>query len=109
MVVWVLSLFKNDYKLRFVLEVLAVSQKQLDLVQLPEYEMEKAYEAVLQKIAQHYAYESDVRKNARQEQQKHIREAMVKGYEEMSQINLTICSECLHVEYEAEHVTGRMW
>lgn len=86
-----------------------MSQDQLDIIQLPEDEMEKAYDAVLQKIAQHYAYESDVRKYARMQQQKHIREAMVKGYEEMSQINLTICSECLHAEYEAEHVAGRIW
>lgn len=37
-----------------------------------------------------------------------IREAMVKGYTEMSQINLTICSECLHLEYEAEHMVERL-
>ena len=39
--------------MRFALEVLAMSQDQLDIIQLPEYEMEKAYDAVLQKIAQH--------------------------------------------------------
>ncbi|WP_232336765.1 transcriptional regulator [Planococcus lenghuensis] len=33
----------------------------------------------------------------------HIREAMIKGYVEMSQINLSIACECSHAEYEAEH------
>lgn len=38
----------------------------------------------------------------------HIREAMIKGYVEMSQINLSIASECSHAEYEAEHTTVRL-
>ncbi len=37
-----------------------------------------------------------------------IREALMKGYVEMSQINLNICSECLHAEYEAEHMVERL-
>ena len=37
-----------------------------------------------------------------------IREALMRGYVEMSQINLTICSECLHAEYEAEHMVERL-
>lgn len=37
-----------------------------------------------------------------------IREAMMKGYVEMSHINLTICMECLHAEYEALHTTERL-
>jgi CopG family transcriptional regulator/antitoxin EndoAI len=37
-----------------------------------------------------------------------IREAMMKGYVEMSHINLTISSECLHAEYEAQHTTERL-
>lgn len=37
-----------------------------------------------------------------------MREAMIKGYGEMSQINLGICSECLHLEYEAEHMVERL-
>ena len=50
---------------------------------------------------------------ATQEYTKHmqpnqIREALIKGYVEMSQINLTICSECLHAEYEAEHMVERL-
>lgn len=41
-------------------------------------------------------------------QKNDMRDAMVKGYEEMSQINLSICSECLHLEYEAEHMVERL-
>ncbi|RTQ94564.1 transcriptional regulator [Lysinibacillus telephonicus] len=37
-----------------------------------------------------------------------IREALMKGYVEMSQINLSISSECLHAEYEAEHTVERL-
>ena len=37
-----------------------------------------------------------------------IREAMIKGYVEMSQINLSIACECSHAEYEAEHTTERL-
>ncbi|WP_019414610.1 hypothetical protein [Paenisporosarcina sp. TG20] len=37
-----------------------------------------------------------------------IREAMMKGYVEMSHINLSIASECLHLEYEAEHTVERL-
>lgn len=37
-----------------------------------------------------------------------IREAMIKGYVEMSQINLSIACECSHAEYEAEHTTVRL-
>lgn len=43
-------------------------------------------------------YETDYKSEA-------IREAMMKGYVEMSQINLKIASECLHVEFEAQHTT----
>lgn len=37
-----------------------------------------------------------------------IREAMMKGYVEMSQINLKIAAECLHVEFEAQHTVERL-
>ena len=37
-----------------------------------------------------------------------IREAMMKGYVEMSQINLMIAAECLHVEFEAQHTMERL-
>ena len=41
-------------------------------------------------------------------QSNQIREALMKGYVEMSQLNLSICRECLHAEYEAEHVVERL-
>ena len=45
---------------------------------------------------------------SKQEQQKQIREALMKGYVEMSHINLTICTECQHAEYDAQHTTERL-
>ena len=44
----------------------------------------------------------------KREQQKQIREALMKGYVEMSHINLTICNECQHAEYDAQHTTERL-
>lgn len=46
--------------------------------------------------------------NLRREQPNQIREAMKKGYVEMSSINLSIASECLHAEYEAQHTVERL-
>ena len=37
-----------------------------------------------------------------------IREEMMKGYIEMSQINLKIATECLHVDIEAQHTVERL-
>ena len=33
---------------------------------------------------------------------------MMKGYVEMSHINLKIATECLHVEFEAQHTMERL-
>ena len=41
-------------------------------------------------------------------QSNQIREAMMKGYVEMSHINLSIACECSHAEYEAEHTVERL-
>lgn len=43
-----------------------------------------------------------------QDQPNLIREAMKKGYVEMSSINLSIASECLQAEYEAQHTVERL-
>jgi CopG family transcriptional regulator / antitoxin EndoAI len=48
------------------------------------------------------------KKLVKQVQPNLIREAMIKGYVEMSHINLSIASECLHLEYEAEHTMERL-
>lgn len=48
------------------------------------------------------------RASLRQDQPNLIREAMKKGYVEMSSINLSIASECLHAEYEAQHTVERL-
>ena len=48
------------------------------------------------------------RKTVKHMQSNQIREALMKGYVEMSHINLSICSECLHAEYEAEHMVERL-
>lgn len=37
-----------------------------------------------------------------------MREALKKGYVEMSAINLMICRESLHLEYEAEYIVERL-
>lgn len=51
---------------------------------------------------------ASLRIKSRREQPNQIREAMRKGYVEMSSINLSIASECLHAEYEAQHTVERL-
>lgn len=51
---------------------------------------------------------NSVKDSNKLEQQKLIREALMKGYVEMSQINLTICLESQYAEYEAQHTTERL-
>ncbi|MEG0259806.1 MAG: hypothetical protein RR595_01325 [Lysinibacillus sp.] len=48
------------------------------------------------------------RNNLEHKQPNQVREAMIKGYVEMSHINLSIASECLHAEYEAQHMVERL-
>jgi len=89
-------------------EVLAVSQRRMEevLIQLPDENIEQAYRKIT-KITNDCVY-IPTKRSIHTNQKNHIREAMVKGYVEMSQINLSICSECLHVEYEAEHMVERL-
>jgi len=44
----------------------------------------------------------------RERKKRQIREAMRRGYMEMSKINLTIASEAFLAEYEAEHTVERL-
>ncbi|MTD31585.1 transcriptional regulator [Planomicrobium sp. YIM 101495] len=55
-----------------------------------------------------YVYVSTRRETKSIYDSNQIREAMIKGYVEMSQINLSIACECSHAEYEAEHTTVRL-
>lgn len=48
------------------------------------------------------------RRLSKHKQPNQIREALKKGYVEMSQINLSICRECLHAEFEAQHTIERL-
>ncbi|MEG0471769.1 MAG: transcriptional regulator [Solibacillus sp.] len=48
------------------------------------------------------------RKYVEHMQPNQLREALKKGYVEMSHINLSICGECSHAEYEAEHMVERL-
>ncbi|MGG0658147.1 transcriptional regulator [Rummeliibacillus pycnus] len=89
-----------------------MSQKRTEevLIQLPERivseKIEQAYNQIT-KNTNECVY-IPTKRSIQTKQKNHMREAMVKGYVEMSQINLSICSECLHVEYEAEHMVERL-
>ncbi|GLC89399.1 hypothetical protein [Lysinibacillus piscis] len=67
-----------------------------DVIFLPTKEVNDSYMSALS------------HKNLVQEQPNQIREAMMKGYVEMSHINLMIASESLHAEYEAQHMVERL-
>jgi CopG family transcriptional regulator/antitoxin EndoAI len=95
-------------------EVLALSQRRMEkvLIQLPKIKVseniEQAYKEITNtKNTDEFVY-IPTKRFIHTTQKNHMREAMVKGYAEMSQINLSICSECLHVEYEAEHMVERL-
>jgi CopG family transcriptional regulator/antitoxin EndoAI len=93
-------------------EVLALKQRRIDevLIQLPEIivseNVVQAYKQITKNTEEFI--NNSTKRFIHTTQKNHMREAMVKGYTEMSQINLSICSECLHVEYEAEHMVERL-
>nr|WP_312754985.1 transcriptional regulator [Rummeliibacillus suwonensis] len=92
--------------------MLALSQRRVEeiLIQLPERSVSENIEQAYRQITSNIndLVYIPTKRSIHTKQKNHMREAMVKGYVEMSQINLSICSECLHVEYEAEHMVERL-
>jgi len=76
-------------------------------VRFPQ-EMFKESNTLEQKSARNEYVVIATRRLSTHKQPNQIREALMKGYVEMSQINLSISSECLHAEYEAEHTVERL-
>ena len=93
-----------------LLEVFAVYEKKIDetVITLPKQVVELG-EILEEKFfsRNEFMYVSK-RKTVKHMQSNQIREALMKGYVEMSHINLSIASECLHAEYEAEHMVERL-
>lgn len=99
-------------------EVLVLFAKELEevKVELEEVIVEFSDELVIQfERTLGHSISSDgtvtylpVRKYIEHMQPNQLREALKKGYVEMSHINLSICGECLHAEYEAEHMVERL-
>ncbi|MBO2537068.1 MULTISPECIES: transcriptional regulator [Rummeliibacillus] len=89
-----------------------MSQRRVEeiLIQLPERSVSENIEQAYRQITSNIndLVYIPTKRSIHTKQKNHMREAMVKGYVEMSQINLSICSECLHVEYEAEHMVERL-
>ena len=98
------------------MEVLVVYAKKLEDVAIKNVIVEFPDEMFAQfqrTLGNTFVGETDIsyisaRKFTKHEQPNQIREALMKGYVEMSHINLSICSECLHAEYEAEHMVERL-
>lgn len=93
-------------------EVLAVNEKKETkevVVKLPRQIVRNLVEQKEQQLAEpgEFVYIS-TKRTGKHLQPNLIREAMIKGYVEMSHINLSIASECLHLEYEAEHTLERL-
>jgi CopG family transcriptional regulator/antitoxin EndoAI len=93
-------------------EVLVLYAKKVEevkeAIELPQ-EMLMEFNTLEQKSrdTESFVYISS-RRLSTHKQPNQIREALMKGYVEMSQINLSISSECLHAEYEAEHMVERL-
>jgi len=88
------------------LEVLAVYEKKLREATIAV--QDRLFLQTKEVIEGESFVRSLARKNLMQEQPNQIREAMMKGYVEMSHINLSIASECLQAEYEAQHTVERL-
>ena len=88
-----------------LVEVLVVYANQLQVVESEQMfnEFQQTLDRYLVREARCTTYSF-----AKQGQLNQMREALEKGYVEMSQINLSICSECLHLEYEADHIVERL-
>ena len=101
---------------RFLVEVLSMYAKKLEIEQGQGMFINQpmlSFNEFKQNFELTYFGENEVtymsaENFSKQKQPNQIREALMKGYVEMSHINLTICSECLHAEYEAEHMVERL-
>lgn len=92
-----------------VLYVKKVEETKEEFLNFPQEMLIEFNQTLEQKSAgkEDFVYISS-RRLSTHKQPNQIREALMKGYVEMSQINLSICSECLHAEYEAEHMVERL-
>lgn len=92
-----------------VFAVVSGKKKKEAIIELPKQIVNEGVKIVKQSLA---TSENIVRVQAneyiKKGQANLIREAMMKGYVEMSHINLSISSECLYAEYEAQHTTERL-
>lgn len=92
-----------------VFAVVSDKKKMEAVIQLSTQKVNEGVKTVKQSLTTN---ENIVRVQAneyfKKDQSNLIREAMMKGYVEMSHINLSICTECLHAEYEAQHTTERL-
>ena len=95
------------------MEVLIVIADKLEIVKEAQDEIQLEKESLfLKEFMESYSLNSEVLLSSnelhKQWQQNQIREALMKGYVEMAHINLAICNECQHVEYEAQHTIERL-
>ena len=85
---------------------MGITEDSLNDVQTQSYEMLEQY--YVSNTSNVEVVDFSARNLSRYKQPNHIREALKKGYVEMSHINLLICNECLHAEYEADHMVERL-
>ncbi|PZX03823.1 CopG family transcriptional regulator/antitoxin EndoAI [Psychrobacillus insolitus] len=84
-------------------------KKKEAIVELPKQMVNEGVKTVKQSLTSSESFVSiQTSEYIKKGQTNLIREAMMKGYVEMSHINLSICTECLHAEYEAQHTTERL-
>lgn len=83
-------------------------KKKEAIIELPKQIVNEGVKIVKQSLTSESIVRVQANEYVKKGQANLIREAMIKGYVEMSHINLSICSECLHAEYEAQHTTERL-
>ena len=78
------------------------------IVEIPTNMLNEKEQVVNHREASHKNFVYISANRSEHDEMKELREMMMKDYVEMSQINLTIARECLHVEYEAQHTMERL-
>ena len=82
--------------------------KQLQYDDLSQMLLEEATKEYDNRLKRYRLSGLPTERDLHSEERLELREAMMKGYIEMAEINLQIAQEFSYVEYEAEHVVERL-
>ena len=82
--------------------------KQLQYDDLSQVLLEEATKEYDNRLKRYRLSGLPTERNLQSDEQQQLREAMIKGYVEMAELNLQIAEEFSYAEYEAGHVVERL-